>query len=231
MIKATLISEPEIAAKNRDDVIVKAGDVVDVTDFLYAKHLPLTGDYEYGVLISTDPTRSTTITYWGETRPKVIKGKHWIPYKHIQFNSGELKFGPFPAKAAIYSGAITNICKWSRVPTSETGYFENESGGMFYARRIEFVPPDPIKSSRPTLNIAIKVAEKPKMFWMVSSSFGPPKVRHASKEVAECEAQRLANKHRGSQFYVLETISMFVENAPEKPPYTKQVVADDDIPF
>ena len=44
----------------------------------------------------------------------------------------------------------------------------------------------------------------PHKFWMVHSMYGSPTVEHTSEDEAISEAERLALKHPGSVFYVLE---------------------------
>jgi hypothetical protein len=54
------------------------------------------------------------------------------------------------------------------------------------------------------------------MFWMVHNPKGnPSKVRYASRSLANEEAKILAALQPGDQFYVLETISAFVTEAPK----------------
>lgn len=44
-------------------------------------------------------------------------------------------------------------------------------------------------------------------FWMVSGKKSAPTVRHATREAAEAEADRLAESHIGDLFYVMEAVS------------------------
>ena len=59
---------------------------------------------------------------------------------------------------------------------------------------------------------------KPNKFWMVASHRGPSNVKYEIIEAAEGEAQRLARKHPGEMFFVVEAVSAFVT---EEPPVTK----------
>lgn len=45
-------------------------------------------------------------------------------------------------------------------------------------------------------------------FWMVyGGGQGAPRVMHATREIAEAEAKRLARNNPGVEFYVLESVS------------------------
>jgi len=45
-------------------------------------------------------------------------------------------------------------------------------------------------------------------FWLVwCENGGPPTVKHTDIASAECEAERLARKHRGTTFVVLEALA------------------------
>lgn len=67
------------------------------------------------------------------------------------------------------------------------------------------------------------------MFWLVWSPTGqrPPSWKHATRDGAEREAERLAQQNRGAQFYVLAAVS----RSRCVDVVTEQLVKDDGIPF
>ncbi|MEL6362376.1 MAG: hypothetical protein AAFR21_14965 [Pseudomonadota bacterium] len=72
-------------------------------------------------------------------------------------------------------------------------------------------------------------------FWFVWNPQGNnPRHMHGSKESAEAEARRLAQKNRGQQFFVLRSVSGFTVELPPPPPiieiYMDEYVYDN-IPF
>lgn len=75
----------------------------------------------------------------------------------------------------------------------------------------------PANRNRPKPRIVEALPDAP--WWAVrrvigNDSFHGPMIRHPSKESAVAEAKRLAAKHRGVQFCVLESIAVFVTEAP-----------------
>ena len=63
-----------------------------------------------------------------------------------------------------------------------------------------------------------EVPKEPKpaidQFWMIASNRGPSAARSHSLEEAEAEATRLAKKHPGESFIVLEAVSEFKTQEP-----------------
>ena len=52
-------------------------------------------------------------------------------------------------------------------------------------------------------------------FWMVKAeNGGPPNKVHATQEAATEEAMRLAKKHQGARFYVLEAMTVWATAEP-----------------
>lgn len=49
-----------------------------------------------------------------------------------------------------------------------------------------------------------EIDKEPRKFWMVTGDGNTPKVRQTSYAKARAEAERLADKHPGVDFYVLE---------------------------
>ena len=54
---------------------------------------------------------------------------------------------------------------------------------------------------------------KPKKFWMITGDGNSPKVRHASRQLAQNEAERLARLYPGQEFFILETVSLVQQPA------------------
>lgn len=68
-------------------------------------------------------------------------------------------------------------------------------------------------------------------FWIVWSPQGsiPPTYRHKTQREAELEAYRLANVHKGAEFYVLATVACAVK--PLDGVVVVSIQPDDEIPF
>ena len=70
----------------------------------------------------------------------------------------------------------------------------------------------------------------PETFWMVVGlGQGAPTARHDTRLAAETEAKRLARKHEGVVFVVLESVSAVVKREFESITYRRDV--GDEIPF
>lgn len=52
-------------------------------------------------------------------------------------------------------------------------------------------------------------SQKTQRFWMVVGNGNSPKVRHTTKQFAKDEAERLARKNPGIEFFVLEAVEVF----------------------
>jgi hypothetical protein len=50
-----------------------------------------------------------------------------------------------------------------------------------------------------------------KKFWMITGDGNSPKVRHANRQDAVREAERLAKANPGIQFFVLEAVEMLTQ--------------------
>ena len=68
----------------------------------------------------------------------------------------------------------------------------------------------------------------PTPFWLVWSPTGPsnPRYEHASASSAEAEAERLALRYPGQEFYVVEPTYRCVHNAVDRTRYHR-----DGVPF
>ncbi len=56
-----------------------------------------------------------------------------------------------------------------------------------------------------------KMENNTKKFWMITGDGNSPKVRHASRQDAVREAERLAKANPGTQFFVLEAVEMLTQ--------------------
>lgn len=68
-------------------------------------------------------------------------------------------------------------------------------------------------------------------FWIVWSPQGsvPPTYKHKTQREAEIEAYRLANMHKGAEFYVLSAVACAVK--PLDGVVVVSIQEDDEIPF
>lgn len=67
-------------------------------------------------------------------------------------------------------------------------------------------------------------------FWMVQGN-EPAIVRHATRGLAEAEANRLARKHPGQDFWVMEAVTVFRRIDVERIELTPPRDGDLDLPF
>lgn len=56
-----------------------------------------------------------------------------------------------------------------------------------------------------------KMENNTKKFWMITGDGNSPKVRHANRQEAVREAERLAKSNPGTQFFVLEAVEMLTQ--------------------
>lgn len=52
-------------------------------------------------------------------------------------------------------------------------------------------------------------SNKPRKFWMITGDRNTPKVRHYDLQKAQKEAERLAQEHPGTEFFILSSVEMF----------------------
>lgn len=71
----------------------------------------------------------------------------------------------------------------------------------------------------------------PEPFWMVyGERQGPPAVQHASREIADAEAKRLARNNPGIRFFVMESVAVAEKHDVSFTAFTRRSI-DDEIPF
>ncbi len=72
------------------------------------------------------------------------------------------------------------------------------------------------KDKHASASIKPRAVPNPKLsgkFWMITGPQNTPKVRQSTEDVALAEAERLANLHPGTEFYVLEATTVVVSKS------------------
>jgi len=56
-----------------------------------------------------------------------------------------------------------------------------------------------------------KENDRTRKFWMITGDGNSPKVRHANRQDAICEAERLAKANPSIEFFVLESVELIMQ--------------------